>query len=359
MLDKAASAWFPAVCRGPCDASQGELLCDYCSQPGATRQLITQWEQQLQRKAVAHMLREQRKAAGLPEADADAEAEDAAAAAAAEGAAAGAAAAEAKPGGNTGWQTGGSAAGSRAARPSKPRPGVWAPAKAHSSGATTAADVDINVDAVFGQSSGSICVQTTMQDENRQPGATAGMGQAASGAVECSTEGVLLPQPAQQQEFMQPKGPAEKPLLKKRRLSHGQQRAWGAFKAPRQQPSSATAGKPPQCEGQLTSAAAVGGGGDASSVQDAAIEGTQQQDEQQQRQQQAPLFEQQQHAREQAGISCEAVVSADHEATKQASAGPSSAAVAVAMPSAAGRIGLRRGLGRAAGRHAFQPPFKR
>eukprot|EP00879_Flechtneria_rotunda_P009696 GHRR01010145.1.p1 GENE.GHRR01010145.1~~GHRR01010145.1.p1 ORF type:complete len:560 (+),score=215.08 GHRR01010145.1:2255-3934(+) len=47
--------------RGACNASKHELLCDYCSQPQATRQQMEQWEQQLRRKAVQHMPREQRK----------------------------------------------------------------------------------------------------------------------------------------------------------------------------------------------------------------------------------------------------------------------------------------------------------
>lgn len=221
------------LCRSACGAIPGELQCDYCSQPAATRQLVAQWEQQLQRKAVAHMLREQRRAAGLA-ADGDtedAEAEETAAAAATPsaggvgrghllsgsgdgaGAAAGAAAATS------------SAASSMAVRqqqPCKPRPGVWVPAKAHCS---SGAGVDAGAAATAcGWSAG-----VQQQDENEKPGlpAAAPAG-TASGAGHCiSTDGVLLPQ---QQEAVA--AVPAKPKLKRRQLSR-QLQPWGAFKAPR------------------------------------------------------------------------------------------------------------------------------
>jgi hypothetical protein len=195
---------------------------------------------------------------------------------------------------------------------------------------------------------GSTYVLTAGQDENKQPhtAATAEAG-AALGAVNCITEGVLLPQAGEQQlqAAAQRKGPAEKPQLKKRR---GQQQPWGAFKAPRKQginkpvgaPSSSTAGQQ-QTGGGDAAAAAVG------DVQAEPMQEPQQQDVER------VLMEQQQ---EQKSVSTafEAAVpvfkaSGSHGVPAQM---PSSTAAAVAV----GRVGLRKA---GAGRQAFQPPFKR
>lgn len=45
--------------RAPCDAEQ-ELLCDHCSEPKATNQVLQQWEQQVTRRSIQHQLKQQR-----------------------------------------------------------------------------------------------------------------------------------------------------------------------------------------------------------------------------------------------------------------------------------------------------------
>lgn len=294
--------------RQPCDASDGEQLCDYCSQPAATRKLIQQWEQQLRRKAVAKVLREQREAAGAAEGS-DAEYEQAAGDAGTS-AAAGTAAVG-------GWQAGRTRAGACSNSMSKPKPGAWAPAKAHCSGAGPGcAATGVDVDAA--SDSGSDCHQAQEQDENVQPEAAA--ASAALGAASCVTEGVLLPgsvpQPAA--GAAQVKGPAEKPQLKRRRLPRGQQ-PWGAFKAPRKQPvSSSTSNTAAAID------ASCSGHADTSRETEGA-DGQQQQPE---------------------------VVAGVPQAGVQVEAEASAAAVGV--------VRLRQGLGRAgAGRQAFKPPVKR
>jgi hypothetical protein len=297
------------VCRSPCDAGEGEQLCDYCSQPAATRKFIQQWEQQLRRKAVAKVLREQKEAAG---AAAGSDTEDEQPAGDAGTLAAGGAAAVG------GWQARGTRAGACSNSISRPKPGAWAPAKAHCSGAGRGC-VATGVGGDAASDSGSDCDQAQEQDENLQPEATA--ASAALGVASCVTEGVLLPGSMQQPAagVAQVKGPAEKPQLKKRRLSRGQQ-PWGAFKAPRKQPvSSSTSSTAAAID------ASCSGHADTSSEPEGA-DGQQQQPE------------------EVAGVPKAGV-------QLPAEAGASAAAVGI--------VRLRTGLGRAgAGRQAFKPPIR-
>lgn len=232
-----------AAPRCPCDAGQGELLCDYCSQPVATRQLIQQWEQQLQRKAVAHVLRQQQEAAGQAGADSDNGADGRAAAAVDVGAGGRSAlAAAAATNGQAGWQAGstltGTARSSSIQQRNRPRPGVWAPARAHCDAASAAQQ---HGGAAVGGSNAAVA-GAALQDENTPPGKEASSAPAPGSAV----GGVLVPGHAAQQAAIattaaaaaaaiKPQGPAEKPHIKKRRLSRGQQQPWAAFKAPRQQ----------------------------------------------------------------------------------------------------------------------------
>lgn len=234
-----------AAPRCPCDAGQGELLCDYCSQPVATRQLIQQWEQQLQRKAVAHVLRQQQEAAGQAGADSDGGVDGGAAAAVDDGAGGNSAAAAAATGGQAGWQAGskltGTAHSSSIQQRNRPRPGVWAPARAHCGAASAVTAAPDCQGAAVGGSNAAVA-GAALQNENTPPVKEASSAPAPGSAV----GGVLLPGHAAQQPAesttaaaaaaaSKPQGPAEKPHIKKRRLSHGQQQPWAAFKAPRQQ----------------------------------------------------------------------------------------------------------------------------
>lgn len=213
-----------AGCRGPCDGSQGEQLCDYCREPRAVSRVMAQWEEQVQRKSVQLTLKQQRR----QQMDSDErdqqqvlEGSDAAAAKC-------------------------RASSSSAQQSSvKPRPGMWGPARELSGAATVALGSPqhqqhqhLGVKPRLARQPGS---STTLSIANKAAGClldgTAGAdcaAEEASGAsgprATAAAAVVNAGNPTTAVGVKVPPGAAAVPQLQRKRLARP---PFGAFKAPR------------------------------------------------------------------------------------------------------------------------------